>query len=223
VRATAMVYDGEALGGAVFANLVAGGAVGTVQSIGGDISYSSVTDPEDLEEVEHLPLRITAQHVRALSSKAKVYRYDGARAAFGGSIHAMLALQQGLDKLSAVGGNVRVCMSSACGPATTKRVRVQCLRFKEYADDVEPIVRGGELVDSILATAHPNAFKSMNPADYFGPVQNLQIDGAIRNSWIGFNSGIGARTLRSLSFKYGQLINSEIWEVFNGRIYVNGR
>jgi hypothetical protein len=223
LRAVADVVDGTPLGGSLYAAVHAGGAVGRLDAIGGDITRSEIMDPEDIAEPDHFPVRIIAASINSLKALARVCAYDGSKFAFGGTAHAVLDVQYGINTISALGGDACLLASTAHAPSRIKALVVRRIVFKEYRDDTEPVVRGGNLTASAVSTAACQVFKSTSPADYHGPLMRLAVDGAIRNSWIGFAAKPTARALITPSFRFGSLDNSEIWEAARGRIYVNGR
>jgi len=223
VRAIANVYDGEPLGGSIFAALAAGGAIGCVDALGGDITRSEIMDPDDISDSEHLPVRLAARSIKSLKALLRLSNYDGSKIAYGGTVHAVLDVQYGVDTITVVGGHASLLTSAAQAPSRIKSLLVRRVSYKEYPDDTAVTLRGGDLIASAISTADSRVYKSSTPGDYHGPLLKLDVDGAIRDSWIGFANRPGASTLLSTSFRYGSLVNSEIWEAYNGQMFVNGR
>ncbi len=223
VRAMADVYDGTPLGGSLFAAIDAGGAVGCLDAIGGDITRSEIMEPDDISDSEHLPVRITARRIKSLKALLQLSNYDGSKIAYGGTVHAVLDVQHGIETITVVGGHACLLTSAARAPSRIKSLLVRRAIYKEYPDDTELTRRGGDLIASAISTANSQAYKSTSPGDYHGPLLKLEVDGAIRDSWIGFAGKPNASTLLTTAFHYGLLVNSEFWETYNGRIFVNGK
>ncbi len=222
-RAMADVYDGTPLGGSIFAAVAMGGAVGCLDALGGDITRSEILEPDDINDSEHLPVRIAARSIKSLKALLRLNNYDGSKIAYGGTVHAVLDVQFGIDAITVVGGHACLLTSAAQAPGRIRSLLVRRVVFKEYPDDTVMTFRGGDLIASAVSTASSQNYKSSAPGDYHGPLLQLAVDGTIRNSWIGFASQPDAHTLLSTAFRYGALENSEVWEVYRGHIYVNGR
>ncbi|MCX7002399.1 MAG: hypothetical protein NTV22_03895 [bacterium] len=208
VRATTAVSDGTPYGGSIFAAIDAVGAVDRLEAIGGDITRSEISEPDDISDSEHLPVRITARHIKSMKTLMTLVNYDGSKTAYGGTVHAVLNMQYGIDTITVVGGHACLLTSAAQAPGRIKSLQVSLASFKEYPDDEGYTLRGGDLISSAISTANSGSYKSSTQSDYHGPLLQLDVDGAIRTSWIGF---AGEPTLPNTKFHYGLLENSEIW------------
>jgi len=213
VRAMADVYDGTPLGGSIFAAIDAGGAVGRLDAIGGDITRSEISDPNDISNSEHLPVRFAARSIKSLKTLLRLSNYDKEKIAYGGNLHATIDVQSSIDTIMVVGGHACLLTSVANTPSYIKSLIVRRANFTAE-QGANPTIRGGDLLSSsITTTAGSQAYKSSMPVDYHGPLLKLDVDGAISNSWIGF---AGDPTLPSAKFHYGSLESSEIW--VNGKV-----
>lgn len=220
VAARAVNCEGEAIGGSIFADIRAGGAMRSITAMGGDLTRTAIWWPEDIGDEDILPVTITAPSIGAIKVSGKTYAYDGCRDGYGGNLRAAITVSNSIGAIAVKGGNA--CMqvftegpTSAIGP-----VSVRPIGYKEWNDDTERTWRGGELISSIISTTAAAQYRSPNPADYHGTIHRLNVAGAIVNSWIGLKGPDSTDAFAYDRFSYARLDQSEIWEAKASRIYI---
>jgi len=220
VCAKAMAYDGSAVGGSVYADITAGGAIGSVEANGGDISSSEICDPTDLDDDEMFCSLITAGSIGSVRARVKLIAYNGSTVACGGNILASVDAQREIGSVAAIGGNARIQANVHASNSVMGAVTVRARRYKEYPDDDEPSVCGGNLLRSMLATTPLDRYKSSDTADYRGLLKSLKVTGTVKNSWVGFKGPDDSEHILCCTFPLGTLENSEVWEAKRDTIYV---